>query len=216
MKVINLGETNSVLNTFVAQMRDKKIQKDSMRFRTNLERLGQIFGYELSKTLDYSTKEVETPLGTASINTYDSKIVLATILRAGLPLYKGLLDYFDNAENAFVAAYRKYDKDGDFVINTEYCTCPDLNGKILILADTMLATGSSIEIAFNRLRDLGEPTHTHFICPIASEFAIDYLKKRLPENTTIWTAAIDEELTNHSYIVPGLGDAGDLAFGEKL
>lgn len=217
MKIVNLGENDSILNSFVAQMRDKKIQKDAMRFRTNLRRLGQIFGYELSKELNYSGKDVVTPLATSNVRTYDNKIVLATILRAGLPLHEGLLSYFDNAENAFIAAYRKYDAAEKFHVNTEYCTCPELKGKTLILADTMLATGASIVLAYNRLvEDGGEPEHTHFVCPISSVYAIDYLKKSLPENTTVWTAAIDEELTSHSYIVPGLGDAGDLSFGSKL
>lgn len=215
MKVINLGETPSVLNHFVAQMRDKKIQKDSLRFRANLERVGQLFAYEISKTLDYAVKEVVTPLGIAEIPLAKNKVVVSTILRAGLPLHQGILDFFDNAENAFIAAYRKYDKGDDFHINIEYCTSPSLEGKVLILADTMLATGASIEVAFQRLREEGEPAYTHFVCPIASIYAVDYLQKHLPENTTLWTAAIDEELTSHSYIVPGLGDAGDLAFGEK-
>lgn len=217
MKVINLGETDSVLNNIVAQMRDKTIQKDSMRFRLNLERLGHIFAYELSKQLAYSPKEVITPLATATVRTSDSKVVVATILRAGLPLHKGVIDVFDGAESAFIAAFRKYDKGDDFHINIEYCTCPDLTGKTLIVADTMLATGASIEIAYRRLiEEGGEPEHTHFICPVASIYAIEYIQKNLPENTTLWTGAVDEELTSHSYIVPGLGDAGDLAFGAKL
>jgi uracil phosphoribosyltransferase len=218
MKVINLGEGNSVLNNFIAQMRDKKIQKDSVRFRFNLERVGEIFGYELSKTLAYSVKEVVTPLGIANVGTCDSKLVIATILRAGLPLHDGILRYFDNAENAFVAAYRKYDKGDEFHINIEYATCPSIEGKVLVLADTMLATGSSIEVAYNKLcEDGGQPSETHFVCPISSVYAIEYLQKRLPDKgTTLWTAAIDEELTSHSYIVPGLGDAGDLAYGGKL
>lgn len=217
MKVVNLGAHDSVLNTFVAEMRDIRIQKDPLRFRHNLERLGEIFGYEISKVLDYSVKEVTTPLGIAKVSTCDTPLVVATILRAGLPLHKGILNYFDGAENAFVAAYRKYDKGGGFHIHTEYATCPEITGKVLILADTMLATGSSVEVAFNKLcEDGGQPAHTHFVCPIASEFAVEHLKKTLPENTTLWVAAIDEELTTHSYIVPGLGDAGDLAFGDKL
>ena len=198
-------------------MRDKKVQKDALRFRTNLNRLGQIFAYEISKTLQYSAKDVQTPLGTASVNTFDTKIVLSTILRAGLPLHEGMLSYFENAENAFLAAYRKYDAADKFHVNTEYCTTPELVGKTLIIADTMLATGSSIILAYERLvNDGGKPDHTHFVCPIASTFAVEALKKALPSNTTLWTAAIDEELTSHSYIVPGLGDAGDLAYGEKL
>ena len=201
MKVINLGEADSVLNNIIAQMRDKTVQKDSLRFRYNLERLGHII----------------TPLATARVRTSDAKIVVSTILRAGLPLHKGILDVFDNAENAFVAAFRKYDKGDEFHINVEYCTCPDLTGKTLIIADTMLATGASIEIAYHKLIDEGgEPVHTHFVCPIASIYAIEFLQRHLPENTTLWTAAVDEELTSHSYIVPGLGDAGDLAYGAKL
>ncbi|MBR4821772.1 MAG: uracil phosphoribosyltransferase [Bacteroidales bacterium] len=217
MKLVNLGESNSLLNSFIAQMRDKVVQKDYLRFRTNLHRLGEIFAYEISKTLKYSPKEVQTPLGTAIVDTFDNKVVLSTILRAGLPLHEGMLSYFENAENAFLAAYRKYDAADKFHVNTEYCTTPDLTGKTLILADTMLATGSSIILAYDRLiNDGGEPEHTHFVCPIASTFAVEALKKALPANTTLWTAAIDEELTSHSYIVPGLGDAGDLAYGEKL
>lgn len=217
MKVVNLGETNSVLNHFIAQMRDKNIQKDRMRFRTNLRRVGNIFAFELSKTLNYSTKDVVTPLGTAKVPTADNTLVVATILRAGLPLHQGILDFFDDAENAFLAAYRKYDKGDDFHINIEYSTAPPLKGKTLILADTMLATGSSIEVTYNKLCEEGEPEYTHLVCPIASIFAVEYLQKHiLTDNITLWTAGLDEELTSHSYIVPGLGDAGDLAYGQKL
>lgn len=216
MKVINLGERNSILNKFVAQMRDKDVQKDSMRFRRNLERLGEIFAYEISKLMDNSPKDVVTPLGIASIPTYDEKVVVATILRAGLPLHQGILNYFDDAQNAFVAAYRKYDKGEDFHIQIEYASTPDLEGKTLILADTMLATGASLEIAYKRLCEEGKPFHTHLVCPISSAYAVEYLQKNMPEEgVTLWVAAIDEELTSHSYIVPGLGDAGDLAFGVK-
>ena len=216
MKVINLGERNSILNKFVAQMRDKDVQKDSMRFRRNLERLGEIFAYEISKLMDNSPKDVVTPLGIASIPTYDEQVVVATILRAGLPLHQGILNYFDDAQNAFVAAYRKYDKGEDFHIQIEYASTPDLEGKTLILADTMLATGASLEIAYKRLCEEGKPFHTHLVCPISSAYAVEYLQKNMPEEgVTLWVAAIDEELTSHSYIVPGLGDAGDLAFGVK-
>lgn len=216
MKVINLGQKNSVLNKFVAQMRDKDVHKDSMRFRRNLERLGEIFAYEISQTLEYSAKEFVTPLGIATIPTYDDRLVVATILRAGLPLHQGILNYFDDAQNAFVAAYRKYDKGEDFHIQIEYASTPDLTGKVLVLADTMLATGASLEIAYKRLCEEGEPTHTHLVCPISSAYAVEYLQKHLPaDKVTLWVAAIDEELTSHSYIVPGLGDAGDLAYGEK-
>ena len=217
MKVINLGENNTVLNTFIAEMRDATIQKDSLRFRTNLERVGQVFGYEISRTLAYSVKDVVTPLGTAKVSTHDTKLVISTIMRAGLPLHKGIFDMFDHAETAFIAAFRKYGKGDYFEIKIDYCTTPEITGKTLIIADTMLATGSSIEIAYNKLlEEGGEPAHTHLVCPIASRYAIEYLDKKLPANVTLWVAAIDEELTSHSYIVPGLGDAGDLAFGGKL
>jgi uracil phosphoribosyltransferase len=216
MKVINLGENNSVLNRFMAEIRDKAIQKDSLRFRRNLERLGEIFAYEISKTLNYSEKQFVTPLGIANISTPDDQIVASTILRAGLPLHQGILNFFDGAQNAFIAAYRKYDKGEDFHINIEYASTPDLEGKTLILADTMLATGASLELAYKRLCDEGQPAYTHLVCPVASAYAVEYLQKHLPsEGITLWVAAIDEELTSHSYIVPGLGDAGDLAYGTK-
>ncbi len=216
MEIINLGEQNSILNRFIAQMRDKSVQKDSMRFRINLERVGGIFAYEISKRLHYSVKKVVTPLGIADVRTHDDQIVVATILRAGLPLHKGILDFFDDAQNAFVAAYRKYDKGDDFHINIEYATAPELDGKVLILADTMLATGASLELAYNRLLESGTPSHTHLVCPVSSVYAVEYLQKHLPsDSVTLWMATADEELTSHSYIVPGLGDAGDLAYGDK-
>ena len=197
-------------------MRDKTVQKDSLRFRRNLERIGEIFAYEISKTLQYSEKQFVTPLGIANIPTYDDRVVVASILRAGLPLHQGILNYFDDVQNAFVAAYRKYDKGEDFHINIEYASSPELIGKTLILADTMLATGASLEITYKRLCEEGEPVHTHLVCPIASAYAVEYLLKYLPaDKVTLWVAAIDEELTSRSYIVPGLGDAGDLAYGEK-
>lgn len=217
MKVINLGETNSVLNQFVAEMRDKTIQKDSLRFRRNLERLGEIFAYEISKTLDYEETEVETPLGIAKCQLNRKPVVLSTILRAGLPMHQGLLNYFDKAENAFIAAYRKYGKDNKFKIELEYATSARTEGKTLIIADTMLATGASLVLAYQKLIENGEPEHTHIVCSIASRDGIDYLSRNLPhKKVTLWVAAIDEELTNKSYIIPGLGDAGDLAYGEKL
>ena len=216
MKIVNLGKTNSVLNSFVAQIRDKKVQKDRMRFRTNLRRLGQIFAYEISKSLSYSESEVVTPLGVADVSLYTDKVVVGTILRAGLPLHEGVLDYFDTAENAFVAAIRQYDAENEFELEAKYCTCPSLSGKVLILVDPMMATGSSMEVAYNALvSEGGEPACTHIVCPITSAYAVEDLSKKLPKKVTLWTAAIDEELTVHSYIVPGLGDAGDLAFGGK-
>lgn len=217
MKVINLGEKSSSLNSFVCQLRDKQQQKDSLRFRTNLERLGQIFGYEISKVLGSRERDVETPLGIAHLSVPDEQIVVATIMRAGLPLHAGVLSCFDNAENAFVAAYRKYDSEGEFHIHTEYCTCPDLTGKTVILADTMLATGSSIEVAYEvLLQEGGKFANLHLVCPFASAQAVEYLQSKMPENAVLWVAAIDPELTSHSYIVPGLGDAGDLCYGPKL
>ena len=217
MKTINLGEQNSVLNRFVAEMRDKNVQKDSMRFRRNLERVGEIFAYEISKTFTYADVEVTTPLGIANCSLPQDELIISSVLRAGLPLHNGILNYFDTADNSFIAAYRKYGKDNKFTIQIEYVSSPKIEGKILILADTMLATGSSIVLAYNKLCELGEPAHTHLVCPIASEFRLGYLSKHLPhKKVTLWVAAIDEELTNKSYIVPGLGDAGDLAFGSKL
>ena len=217
MKVINLGETNSVLGTFIAELRDIQIQKDSLRFRHNLERIGAIFGYEISKTMQYATKQVTTPLGIAEVKVPDNGVVVATILRAGLPLHNGILGVFDKADNAFIAAYRKYDKGDDFHINVEYCTCPRTEGKVLILADTMLATGASIEVTYEKICEVGGmPSETHFVCPISCVYAVEYLKKHLPGKITLWTAAIDEELSAHSYIIPGLGDAGDLAYGKKV
>jgi uracil phosphoribosyltransferase len=217
MKVINIGESHSVLNSFLAEMRDVQIQKDRLRFRTNLKRVGSIFAYEISKTLAYSTKSVQTPLGVAQVDTFDTPLVVATILRAGLPLQEGVLEVFDGAETAFLAAFRKYGKGDYFKIRADYCTTPSLEGKTLILADTMLATGASIEIAIQKLiEEGGYPSHIHLVCPIASHYAVDQLSQRLDNNVTLWVAAIDEELTSHCYIVPGLGDAGDLAFGGKL
>ena len=217
MKIINLCENNSILNQFIAEIRDQKIQKDSMRFRRNLERIGEIFAYEISKNLEYTATEVTTPLGITQCNLLNNNLVIATILRAGLPLHTGLLNYFDKAQNAFIAAYRKYGKDNKFTIQVEYASTPTIDGKTLIIADTMLATGSSLVLAYQKLCESGEPAHTHIVCPIASEQSLGYLSKHLPhKKVTLWVAAVDQELTNKSYIVPGLGDAGDLAFGEKL
>jgi uracil phosphoribosyltransferase len=217
MKIINLGENNSALNNFIAEIRDSVIQKDSMRFRINLERIGTVFAYEISKVLNYSNKEVTTPLGIANCSTCDDNIVIASIMRAGLPLHHGMLDVFDKAQNAFIAAYRKYGKDNKFTIQIEYASSPSVDGKVLLLADTMLATGSSVVLTYNKLCETDTPAHTHIICPIASTEGVEYLSKHLPhKKTTLWVGAIDQELTIKSYIVPGLGDAGDLAYGSKL
>lgn len=217
MKIVNLGESNSVLNRFIAELRDVNIQKDSMRFRRNLERIGEVFAYEISKTLEYQQKDVTTPLGIAKCNLFEDNIVISSILRAVLPLHNGILNYFDRAQNAFIAAYRKYGKDNKFTIQIEYTTSPNTEDKVLILADTMLATGASIVLTYKKLIEIGEPAHTHIVCPIASEYSLGYLSKNLPhKKVTLWVGAVDQELTNKSYIVPGLGDAGDLAFGDKL
>ncbi|MBI4648513.1 MAG: uracil phosphoribosyltransferase [Bacteroidia bacterium] len=214
--IINLGEQNSVFNQFVAEIRDEKIQNDSMRFRRNLERTGEIFAYEISKNLDYENREIQTPLGIANVRVFTNKILLATILRAGLPLHQGLLNIFDSAENAYISAYRKYHKDGSFDIKFEYISCPSTENKIIILSDPMLATGASMELAYKALLIKGKPLHTHIVTIIASKEGINYISKHLPfDNITVWLGAIDDELTVKSYIVPGLGDAGDLAFGGK-
>ncbi len=213
-----LNRQNTLLNKFIAQIRDKEIQRDSMRFRRNLERIGEISAYEISRTLHYVPCVVETPLGEATVETIDDRIVIATILRAGLPFHQGFLNYFDDAQNAFVSAYRKSTKDGKFKVKVEYISCGDLEGKTLLLVDPMLATGSSLVLAYEALCERGGmPAHTHVASVIASEQGIDYAMKHLPHETaTIWAAAVDEELTSRSYIVPGIGDAGDLAYGEKL
>ena len=213
-----LNRQNTVLNKFIAQIRDKEVQKDSMRFRRNLERIGEITAYEISKTLGYTPRTVETPLGEAVVQTIDDRIVVATILRAGLPYHQGFLNYFDDAQNAFVSAYRKSTKDGKFTVKVEYISCGDLEGKTLLLVDPMLATGSSLVLAYQALCERGGvPAHTHVAAVIASEQGIDYVQRNMPkQTTTVWAAAVYEELTSRSYIVPGIGDAGDLAFGEKI
>ena len=216
MEIINLGATNSILNQFVAELRDVTIQTDSLRFRRNIERIGEILSYEISKQISYENKNVQTPLGRASLMVPSSQVVISTILRAGLPFHQVFLNYFDHAENAFVSAYRKYKDRLNFDIHIEYIASPRLNGKTLIITDPMLATGSSMELAFQALLTKGEPEHIHVASIIASKQAIHYIKEKMPaEKTTVWVAAIDDQLDEHSYIVPGLGDAGDLAFGIK-
>ena len=216
MRIVNLGDTNSILNKFVAELRDVDIQKDSLRFRRNVERIGEIMAYEISKEFHYSTKDIQSPLGIAPMNTPDDQIVISTILRAGLPFHQGFLRYLDNAENAFVSAYRKYNDRLNFDIHIEYIASPRLTGKTLIISDPMLATGSSMELAYEALLTKGVPGHVHVASIISSKQALEYLQKKMPDDkTTIWIAALDNDLDDHSYIVPGLGDAGDLAFGEK-
>ncbi len=216
MRIVNLGDTNSILNKFVAELRDVDIQKDSLRFRRNVERIGEIMAYEISKEFHYSTKDIQSPLGIAPMNTPGDQIVISTILRAGLPFHQGFLRYLDNAENAFVSAYRKYKDRLNFDIHIEYIASPRLTGKTLIISDPMLATGSSMELAYEALLTKGVPGHVHVASIISSKQALEYLQKKMPDDkTTIWIAALDNDLDDHSYIVPGLGDAGDLAFGEK-
>lgn len=211
-----LGDKNSLLNQFISEIRDENIQKDSMRFRKNLERIGEIFAYEISKNLNYEKKEFKTPLGLVNISTISDKIVLAALLRAALPFHQGLLNYFDKAENAFITAYRKYDQDGEFDLYIDYVSSPDIQDKTLIICDPLIATGSSVVMAYNSLIENGEPEHTHIISIISAKDGLNYIRKHLPMNkVTITTGAIDDELTVKSYVVPGLGDVGDLAFGEK-
>lgn len=213
--VHNLSNTASIFNTFVKELRDCNIQKDSMRFRRNLERVAEVLGYELSKTLDYVNQTVETPLGEAEVSVLKSQPVLATILRAGLPMHQGLLNQFDQAESAFVSAYRKHKTAEDFDIHVEYLAAPSLDGKTLIISDPMLATGSSMVMVYKALLKQGKPAKIYIVAAIAAPEAIEFVKKHLPDTATIWVGAIDRELTAQSYIVPGLGDAGDLAYGEK-
>lgn len=211
-----LGTGNSIFNQYIAEIRDANIQKDSMRFRRNLERMGEIIAYEISKTLNYESQEVTTPLGVTTIPLLKEQPVIGTILRAGLPLHQGVLNYFDRAQNAFISAYRKHRKDGSFDIQVEYLSSPDLNDKVLILCDPMLATGASMVLTYKALMQRGRPKHTHIVSLIASTEGVSYAKKNLPENVTLWCGAVDDELTAQSFIVPGLGDAGDLAFGNKI
>ena len=210
-----LHNSNSIANVFLAELRDQEIQKDSMRFRRNLERLGEIMAYEISKTLDYKSAEVTTPLGVAETHLLAEQPVVATILRAGLPVHQGILNVFDRAENAFISAYRKHHKDGSFEIKVEYLSSPSLDDKVLILCDPMLATGQSMYLTYKAMLAMGKPKHVHIVSVISSMEGLDYIKSRMPENSTIWLGAVDDELTVKSYIVPGLGDAGDLAYGTK-
>ena len=216
MQVNVLNQQNSIFNRFLSELRDVEIQKDPMRFRRNIERLGEIMSYEVSKTLNYKNLDFTTPLGVAVESVPADPIVIGSILRAGLPMHQGLLNYFDRSENAFVSAYRKY-KEKTFDIHIEYISSPSLEGKILILNDPMVATGSSIELAYRALLQKGQPAHTHILTIIASQAGVDYVREHLAnENVTLWVGAIDADLNSKSYIIPGLGDAGDLAYGTKL
>jgi len=211
----NLSEKNSIFNHFISEIRDQSIQKDAMRFRRNLERIGEVLGYELSKTLSYSEHKIVTPLGIAETELLDDQPVIATILRAGLPLHQGVLNYFDKAESSFVSAYRKHHKSGEFEIHGGYLASSKINGKTLIITDPMLATGQSMLSVYKALLKMGVPNKIHLVVAIASQEAVDFVMSKMPRNTELWVGVIDAELTAQSYIVPGLGDAGDLAYGTK-
>lgn len=213
--VVNLSQQHSLVSNWVAELRDVNIQNDRMRFRRNLERIGEVAAYEISKVLPFEEKEIQTPLGIATHKTMKEQPVLATILRAGLPLHQGLLHYFDKADNAFISAYRKHHKDGSFEISLEYISCPELENRVLIISDPMLATGASLVKTIHYLKEEGSPSSIHIVAAIACSVGIEYVKREAP-SVTIWCGDIDDELTAKGYIVPGLGDAGDLAFGTKI
>lgn len=211
-----LDSKKSILNKFISEIRNIDVQKDAMRFRRNIERIGEILAYEISQSLSFEKNTVTTPLGTKIMETPKKDVVLCSILRAGLPLHNGLLNYFDDAENAFISAYRNHLNETEFEIKVEYFASPSLEGKTLILADPMLATGRSLVSVFEGLKNHGTPKEIHVACVIGSIEGIDYIKKHLPKNSQLWIATVDEKLNSHGYILPGLGDAGDLAFGQKL
>ena len=216
MKINNLSQQHSVFNQFMAEIRDVNVQTDSMRFRRNLERVGELIAYEISKVLEYKQTPVTTPLGVSACEILAEQPVLATILRAGLPLHQGLLNYFDQAENTFISAYRLHHDDDDaFDVEVEYLASPNLEGKTVILCDPMLATGSSMVLAYKALLERGTPRHIHIATVITSDQGIRFVQENMPVGTTLWAGAVDQELTPRSYIVPGLGDAGDLAYGSK-
>lgn len=217
MYIHNISEKNSILNTFISEIRHINIQKDSMRFRRNIERIGEILGYEMSKSLNYVNSTIKTPLGNCHINLLNNDIVLCSILRAGVPLHNGLLNYFDTAENAFISAYRHHKHNPEsFEIVVEYLACPNLENKTLILADPMLATGQSMLATFEALKPFGIPKEVHLISVIGAQKGVDFIENNFDDKTHLWIAGIDEKLNDKGYIIPGLGDAGDLAFGEKL
>lgn len=216
MTIRNLEEQNSVFNQFISEIRDKDIQADRLRFRRNLERIGEVFAYEISKTMSYKQVAVQTPLGEKQMSLPTHQPVLSTILRAGLPLHQGLLNYFDNADNAFISAYRKYNESGNFEIYMEYASSPELDDQTLIISDPMLATASSMLLTYKELLKVGSPEHVHIVTIISSQKGIDTLVEGIGEkNVTLWVGAIDPTLNEKAYIIPGLGDAGDLAYGVK-
>lgn len=217
MHIHDLSKTPSILNTFILEIRDKAIQNDSMRFRRNIERIGEVLGYELSKSLNYEAHTTETPLGTSNTVLHQSDIVLCSILRAGVPLHNGLLNYFDAAENAFISAYRQHKHNPEsFEIVVEYLACPSLENKTLILADPMLATGQSMVATFEALKPFGNPKEVHLVSVIGAQKGVDYVANAFDAESHLWIAAVDDTLNDKGYIVPGLGDAGDLAYGNKL
>lgn len=217
MIIHHFENDNSLLNQFIAEIRDKDIQKDSMRFRRNIERIGEVLCYELSKTIGYEKKTVVTPFGSKEMTLPSDQMVLCSVLRAGLPLHQGLLNYFDQSENAFISAYRYHPNGGDdFEVIVKYFAAPSLDGKILVLTDPMLATGKTLENVLAALKTHGAPKQIHIISVIGSKQGIEHIKQIFPGNTHLWIATIDDELTSRGYIIPGIGDAGDLAFGEKL
>lgn len=213
--LFDLSKNSSIINHYVAQLRDQSVQRDRLKFRNNIKRCGELLAYEISKTFNYDNKDVETPLGTAECEFLNKRVVIASVMRAGLPFHHGILNVLDEADNAFISAYRKHHKDGTFEIDLQYLTCPDLNDSYLILADAMLATGSSIQKALISMRPYGKPSKINIATVIASTDGIKHIRRYFPK-ANIWTCAIDEELTARSYIVPGLGDAGDLSYGDKL
>lgn len=214
--IINLSDQNSVLQCFMSEIRDEQVQKDPLRFRSNLVRIGEIMAYEISKSLNYEDIEIKTPFGIAASKRLTGQPVLATILRSGLPLHQGFLHIFDRAGNAFISVFRDAGTDGTFETKTEYVSCPDLSGKVLIITDPLLASGASVINAWQALKKFGTPAHTHFASVIACKEGIEHVRKHITKSQmTLWTGAIDDELTVQSYIVPGLGDAGDLAYGAK-
>tara|TARA_B100000902_G_C27321177_1_gene924603 strand:+ start:388 stop:1041 length:654 start_codon:yes stop_codon:yes gene_type:complete len=217
MEIINLGNHNSILNNFIREIRDVNIQSDSMRFRRNIERIGEIFSYEISKRIQYYQEDINTPLGVSKENIINQYPILATILRAGIPFHQGFLNYFDHSSNAFISAYRKHHPEGGFSIEVEYLSTPDINNNTIILCDPMLATGESMKLALDALLTKGTPKHIHIASIISSQQGVDYIQNiEFSNQCTLWVAAIDKNMTDQSYIIPGLGDAGDLSYGKKL
>lgn len=217
MHIHNLSKNNSIVNTFLSEIRAVSIQKDSMRFRRNIERIGEVLSYEMSKSLNFSSKITKTPLGDKHIQLPNNDVVICSILRAGLPLHIGVLNYFDRAANAFISAFRKHkENSSDFEIMVEYVACPSLENKTLVLVDPMLATGQSLALTFEALQHFGKPKQVHVLSVIGAQSGVNYIKDKFPEQTHLWIADIDVELNDKGYIIPGLGDAGDLAYGDKL